>query len=72
MILPSFILKSKKNLVLTESGLDSLSHCHDKEKFKKYPYLVEYHYNDRGFRDSNWPCSNDELVDSIWGFGYMA
>ena len=69
MILPSFILKSKKNLVLTESGLDSLSHCHDKEKFKKYPYLVEYHYNDRGFRDSNWPCSNDELVDSIWCFG---
>lgn len=69
MILPSFILKSKKNLVLTESGIDSLAHCHDKEKFKKYPYLVEYRYNDRGFRDSNWPCSIDELGNSVWCFG---
>lgn len=69
MILPSFVLASKKNLVLSASGLDSLSHCFDKKKFKDYPYKVEYRYNNRGFRDENWPDSIDELTRSVWCFG---
>lgn len=69
MILPSFVLESKKNLVLAETGLDSLSNCFDKKKFKDYPYAVEYRYNDRGFRDANWPDSLDELTQAVWCFG---
>ena len=69
MILPSFVLASKKNLVLTKSGLDSLSNCFDKKKFKDYPYAVEYRYNDRGFRDENWPNSINELTQLVWCFG---
>ena len=55
MILPDFILPSRQNQVWDESGLDSYAACLDKKHFKSYPHKVEYRYNSRGFRDTEWP-----------------
>ena len=69
MILPDFILESRKNKIWTESGMDTLEHCADKTHFKNYPHSVIYNYNSRGFRDSNWPDSGKELQNAIWCIG---
>ena len=69
MILPNVKLTTKQNKIQTESGYDSLDLCEDKIQFKKYPYKVVYNYNSRGFRDSEWPSSIEELKNAIWCFG---
>lgn len=69
MILPDFILKSRKNKTLTESGMDNFEYCIDKIHFKNYPYSIIYNYNSRGFRDSDWPDSIKELQNAVWCVG---
>lgn len=69
MILPDLILPSRVNLYCTESGIDSLLHCHDKKHFKNYPYEVAYQYNSRGFRDQEWPAGYAALKSAIWCVG---
>jgi len=69
MILPDLILPSRVGQCWAESGLDSLSKCRDKKHFASYPYLVEYNYNSRGFRDAEWPNDPSELKDAIWVVG---
>ena len=69
MILPDFILPSRQNQVWSESGIDSYAECHDKKHFKSYPHKVEYRYNSRGFRDTEWPETLEELKECIWCFG---
>ena len=69
MILPDFILPSRQNQVWDESGLDSYAECLDKKHFKSYPHKVEYRYNSRGFRDTEWPETLEELKECIWCFG---
>lgn len=69
MILPEFSLEFRKNKVWEQSGLDSSDLCLDKTHFKNYPYKVNYHYNSRGFRDSEWPENFDDLRQSIWCVG---
>lgn len=66
MILPEFILTTRQNY---KDGLDSLKKCLDKNYFKSYPYIVEYVFNSRGFRDAEWPDTLEELQDSIWCVG---
>lgn len=66
MILPDFILTTRQNKLWTESGMDSEKLCLDKQHFNSYPYTVEYNYNSRGFRDSEWP---DDISNAIWCFG---
>jgi hypothetical protein len=68
-MLPNLILKSRINRQWTESGLDSRSQCLDKDHFNQYPYSVFYNYNSRGFRDSEWPESMEELKNSVWCIG---
>jgi hypothetical protein len=48
------------------SGMDSLEYCLNKEHFKSYPKKITYNYNQRGFRDAEWP---DDLSDVIWCVG---
>lgn len=67
MILPDFILTTRQNQRWDASGIDSFNSCLDKKHFKSYPYPVEYHYNSRGFRDTEWPESN--LSSAIWCVG---
>ena len=69
MILPDFLLPSRQNKIWSESGIDTINNCHDKSHFKKYPYPITYHYNSRGFRDTEWPQTVFELQNSIWCFG---
>jgi len=69
MILPDFILPSRQNQVWNESGIDSYASCLDKKHFKSYPHKVEYRYNSRGFRDTEWPETLEELKECIWCFG---
>jgi hypothetical protein len=69
MILSDFILLSRQNDTLTDSGLDSKQNCIDQKHFDSYPYAVEYRYNSRGFRDDEWPTSVEELKNCIWCFG---
>ena len=69
MILPDFILQSRQNQTWSESGIDSLKECCNKEHFKSYPHQIEYKYNSRGFRDSEWPSTLEELQDSVWCIG---
>ena len=65
--LPEFILHTRVNSTVEGYGLDTAVECLDKEHYKNYPHEVEYKFNDRGFRDDNWPTSN--LDECIWCFG---
>lgn len=69
MILPDFVVPSRINQRWDYSGLDSEEHCRDLKHFKSYPYVVEYKYNERGFRDQPWPDSLNELKKCIWCVG---
>jgi len=60
------LVKSRINSRFLYSGLDSPEHCRNKDWFQDYPYTVEYKYNSRGFRDSEWP---DDLTNAIWCIG---
>lgn len=69
MILSDFVLTTRQDKLWKESGIDSLKECLDKNYFKSYPYTVEYNYNSRGYRDSEWPNTIDELKKCIWCVG---
>lgn len=49
--------------------MDSLDKCLNKDHFRSYSHPVDYHYNSRGFRDTEWPDSADELQKAIWCVG---
>ena len=66
MILPDFILSELKNAVLVSSGIDSVEFCKDHQHFEKFSLPISYTYNDRGFRDLEWPTC---LQQSIWCIG---
>jgi len=66
MILPDFILPSRANQHWLYSGQDHPDHCHDKRHFNAYPGSIEYVYNSRGFRDSEWPA---DLSNVVWCLG---
>lgn len=68
MILHDCILQTRVNKIWNYSGIDSPSDCLDRKHFDNYPYLVDYRYNSRGFRDLEWP-EMSVLVDSIWCVG---
>ena len=71
MILPDIILHSRVNRRWTESGLDSLAQCANKQHFHNFTqqHDVNYVYNSRGFRDDEWPTTIKELKKCIWCFG---
>lgn len=55
--------------VVSTSGMDHYDRCNDSRHFEKYPWPVEYRYNDRGFRDHDWPNDQEQLKNSIWCLG---
>lgn len=69
MILPDFILKSRKNKQFEYTGIDSPDNCLNKDHFNTYPHKISYQYNSRGFRDDEWPETIEELRECIWCFG---
>ena len=69
VILTNLVLTSRINQNYTTSGIDSLDNCFNKQHFLDYPHTVEYQYNSRGFRDSEWPNTIEELQNAIWCVG---
>lgn len=69
MILPDLVLSSRVNVRTKFCGSDSYDRCLDKKHFIGYPYDIDYVYNSRGFRDSEWPNSVNELQHCIWCVG---
>lgn len=69
MILPDFVLPSLVNGRWEFSGLDSIDLCLDRKHFKNYPHAITYQYNSRGFRDTEWPDTQEELQQAIWCVG---
>lgn len=69
MILPDFVIPSRINQRWMTSGIDSEEQCIDLKHYRSYPYHVEYHYNNRGYRDEPWPNSLTDLQQSVWCLG---
>lgn len=69
MILPSFVLPDFKNQRWFESGIDSLDQCVNREHFLNFPWPVEYCYNSRGYRDTEWPDKPFDLENATWCIG---
>jgi hypothetical protein len=69
MILSDLVLPSRVNKRWPYSGLDSPQSCPNKQHFDAYPYEVNYVYNSRGFRDTEWPNDAKELQQAIWCVG---
>lgn len=69
MLLPDLVLPSRVNQRWQHSGIDSPEHCQDKKRFYNYAHTIDYVYNDRGFRDDQWPESLCELQNAIWCIG---
>jgi hypothetical protein len=69
MILPEVELTYRANEVSSVSGIDALPFCFDKKHFTSFPYQVEYRFNSRGFRDTEWPDTMEELNNCFWCFG---
>ena len=69
MILPDLVLSTRANQHWQFSGMDSSENCMRRTHFKSYPYAVDYVYNSRGFRDSEWPEDIDQLTHAIWCVG---
>jgi len=60
------IISKLVNQQSTNSGIDSLNRCLDKNLFRQWPHPVNYNYNSRGFRDQEWP---QDLNSAVWCIG---
>lgn len=69
MILQKTLVKLRANEISTSSGIDNYEVVKDKKHWLNYPYQIEYRFNSRGFRDSEWPNNEVELKKSIWCIG---
>lgn len=67
--MPDLVLPTRASRSFAYSGIDSLEHCRDRKHFLNYPHKVWYNYNNRGFRDAEWPVSLSELQNAIWCVG---
>lgn len=56
-------------MVWQSGGIDDIERCLDRSHWQDYPHKVEYRYNSRGFRDSEWPSDLSQLAQAIWCVG---
>jgi hypothetical protein len=64
--LEDLYLASRAGITLTNTGIDSLQFCRDREHYLAHPGNIVYQFNDRGFRDHAWP---QDLSGCIWCIG---
>ena len=69
MILHDVQLPNRSNDYCLYQGSDTLEVSSDHEHFLCYPHAINYRYNSRGFRDTEWPDSLHELKNAIWCVG---
>ena len=62
------ILQVKDSIGLQSKfrGMDHIDLCYDKLHFMSYQKTVNYNYNSRGFRDSEWP---EAIQNKVWCIG---
>lgn len=65
-MLNELYLETLADQCFSEYEIDSYAKCVDKAKFLSYTKPVFYMFNDRGFRDDNWP---NDIKSSIWCLG---
>jgi hypothetical protein len=61
MILPNLKITSLANQYTKSFGIDTYEKCINKKHFSSYPYNIDYQYNSRGFRGSEWPSNLDNV-----------
>lgn len=59
-------LTSRAGTTVTNTGMDCLRYCRDRQHYLSYPHEISYQFNSRGFRDHEWP---QDLVNCIWCIG---
>lgn len=64
--MPQVVLPPRCNKHYSTLGIDSFFNCRDRWHYIRYPHSVEYHFNSRGFRDSEWP---EDLSTVTWCVG---
>ena len=69
MTLDNLCVPRKRNIQESYSGIDHIDYCRDQQHFKQYPWPVNYSFNSRGFRDQEWPTTDQELQSAIWCVG---
>ena len=65
-MLSNLYITSRINQTWRYSGIDSAEQCIDAQHFHSYPFHIEYNYNSRGFRDTEWP---NNLSECVWCIG---
>jgi hypothetical protein len=68
-MLQDFVLAARKNQRSNTFGIDSKEGCSDPNYFDAYPFKIEYKFNSRGYRDTEWPETLSELQNSAWCIG---
>lgn len=69
MILPDLILPKRANQHWQYTGMDHPAKCLNKNHFLSYAHDINYDYNSRGFRDTEWPADLSELKHAVWCIG---
>lgn len=66
MTLPTLVIPELRLAKFKYSGLDSLNKCIDPDWFRQWTLPIDYVYNQRGFRDREWPR---DLKSAVWCLG---
>jgi hypothetical protein len=69
MTLDNLCVPHKRNVKEKYSGIDHIDYCRNQQHFASYPWPVDYSFNSRGFRDQEWPTTDQELESAIWCVG---
>jgi len=69
MILNELFLTTFANIVSSSDGIDTKDLCLDKSHFINYKKHVYYFYNNRGFRDDEWPNDITQIYNNAWCVG---
>jgi hypothetical protein len=72
MILPEITVPELVGLTQDYYATDNPKRVYNHKHFRNYPHKVDYCFNSRGFRDSEWPISIEQLEKSIWCVGDSA
>lgn len=65
-MIDELLLIKTANAITSTTGVDSIEHCMDVNRFKSWTKSVTYMYNYLGYRDNEWP---EDLSNRTWCLG---
>ena len=71
-IMPHLIVSKRMSKEIPYHGVDAPEHCKcPRDVFEAWPNgdKISYAFNSRGFRDTEWPDTIEEMRDAIWLVG---